>query len=74
MTRSICVAGDFYCHHIEGNCTSLPQTTAGASCSYDDRPIPLGELTIITDDDDDDDDDDGDEEEDSNNNEECKIW
>lgn len=46
--HSICVAGSFYCHALQGNCTQPPSTNVGGNCSYGDRNVRPGELSLIS--------------------------
>lgn len=46
---SVCINGDIYCHELsEDDCTTIPEPlTAGVSCTYGDRNINPGELTLV---------------------------
>lgn len=48
-THSICVAGYIHCHDLQENCTHPPPTAVGGNCSYGDKSVHPGELTIIVD-------------------------
>ena len=60
FTSSVCVAGIIYCHEMEDSCENATLPSPGDSCSYGDREVRPGELTLIVS-----------EDEDEN---ECKVW